>query len=734
MATRNIIDSKDKIKGYLQSRRLREAMRELRALAGSLSWTLQEDVDKVEESYRMMLQYAVKGVEDPGRQEVYDHIIASLYGIMDRVVREVEKADSSALYFNTLRYENMQPGDSVASLIGAYEKLCDNSSLYNLIIESQASRTKTIDMQREKEQMERRIFNRVWVEYPLTVGDTEAMEWAFSSEALPDYFKSLLVSALMLGLIAYYDERRLLLLLNVYQSAKEEVAMRALCAAMLAMYIHRNRLGLKVTQRVALLKDVVESWHEDVKRVFMQFIRARDTERINRKMQDELIPSMLKLRPDIYKKINDNSSIIDLSQLEENPEWQELLDKSGITDKMKELSRMQEDGGDVFMSTFAHLKHYPFFSEIANWFLPFHIDHSELMSSLSGEDSVAGEVIAASPFLCSSDKYSICLSLSSIPSQQRQMMMSQFSAHNINAAEIRNAELLADDARRDNVVNKYVQDVYRFFKLFRRKREFSDPFDMPLNMLQVPVLISDFDDVETLSVVAEFYFKRGYYSDAYDLFSRLSEKMPPSAQLFQKMGYCKQQDGQVEKALQYYEQAELLNAQSVWTLRRIAACYKLLGRPAKALEYFKRVVEMTDSDLAATLNVGHCLMELGRYEEALRYYFKVEFLDEKSTRAWRPIAWCALLGRDFKQSRRYYDKVMTDAPTAGDFLNMGHLELATGNVDTAVEKYKQSVTADGGNVEAFISSMEADKHYLEALGVDISSIPLLIDALLYELS
>ena len=733
--TRNqILERRKLIIGYLEASRLREALRELRILASGLSWTLQEEVDRVEESYRMMLQYAAQGVNDPARQEVYDRIVASLYSIMDRVTRENRKADSSALYFNTLRYEDMQSGDSLSSLIDGYIRLCDNSSLYNLITEAKANWEKTIEIQKEKEHAERRIFNRLWVTYPLSTGDVEALEMAFGSEVLPEYFKALIVSSLMLGLLAYYDERRLLLLLSVYQTASEQVAMRALCAAMMAMYVHRRRLGSKPAKMVEMLKDAVATWHDDVKKVFMQFIRARDTERINRKMQDELIPSMLKLRPDIYKKINDSTSMVDLSQIEENPEWQEMLDKSGITDKMKELSKMQEDGGDVFMSTFAHLKHYPFFSEVANWFLPFHIEHSALMESLTGEDSIAGEVIAASPFLCNSDKYSICLSLSSIPSSQRQMMMSQFSAHNINSAELRNAELLADDARRDNIANKYVQDVYRFFKLFRRKSEFRDPFDTPLNMLQVPLLADDFEDVETLSLVAEFYFKRGYYSDAFDLFSRLSEKMPPAADLFQKMGYCRQQEGDIEDALKYYEQSELLNSQSLWTLRRIAGCYKLLGRPAKALEYFCRVAEKKEADLTVALNIGHCLMELGRYDEALRYYFKVEFLDEKSTRAWRPIAWCSLLARDFEQSRRYYGKVADDNPTAGDLLNMGHLELASGNVRSAIDRYKESVIADGGNTESFIASMEADKHYLVDLGVDVSSVPLLIDAMLYELN
>ena len=37
----------------------------------------------------------------------------------------------------------------------------------------------------------------------------------------------------------------------------------------------------------------------------------------------------------------------DINALEENPEWQEMLDKSGITDKLKELTDLQMEGADV---------------------------------------------------------------------------------------------------------------------------------------------------------------------------------------------------------------------------------------------------------------------------------------------------------------------------------------------------------------------------------------------------
>ena len=51
-----------------------------------------------------------------------------------------------------------------------------------------------------------------------------------------------------------------------------------------------------------------------------------------------------------------------------------MMERSGLAEKLKEMSEIQEEGGDVMMGTFEHLKTFPFFSEPANWFLPFDTD------------------------------------------------------------------------------------------------------------------------------------------------------------------------------------------------------------------------------------------------------------------------------------------------------------------------------------------------------------------------
>lgn len=735
MTKNEIINNKNHIIRLLNCGRLYDAFAQLRYLSESVMvWEITDEIDQLEKSYQMMLNYAIQGVDDPARESFCKGIVCRMHELLDRVVRCRLLTKESTLYYSTLRFEQMHPNDSLLKLIDAYNEVVDKTSIYNLIT-SQSGTQSSTETKKEKEQLEKRIFNRIWTTFPLNSEDEVVLNKVLASNAQSQSFQELLVSALLMGAIEFYDSRRLKLLLNAYANENQYVSVKALIAILLILYRYNQRIvdDEKLINQINAVKEL-ETWSRDVKTAYLELIRTRDTERISKKMQNELIPEMLKLRPDISKKFNDSTEIIDISSLEENPEWEELLNKSGITDKIKELSQLQEEGSDVFMSTFSHLKSFPFFSDIANWFLPFSLDHSLVSDTLGSDISVVGDLIENAPYLCNSDKYSFLLSMGSIPQSQRQLMLSQFEQQRqaINDAGLSMSALTMPN-QRQNMMNKYLQDLYRFFKLFRRKGEFMDPFAAPINLINVPLLSNDLDDIETLTLVAEFYFKRKYYIEALDVYLSLSEKMPPSAPIFQKIGYCYQQNGNIEKALQNYEHAELLNAESLWTLRRIAACHRTLGHTQKALEYYKRVEYSKSGDLNIALNMGHCYLELGNYEEAIKCYYKVEFLDEKSNRAWRPLAWCLLLSKNFSQSKNYYDKILNDNPAFEDFLNMGHLSLAQGKIQDAINYYKKSINDNKSEIEKLLHSLKEDEKHLLEIGINVSMIPYIIDALLYSI-
>ena len=341
---------------------------------------------------------------------------------------------------------------------------------------------------REKEKLEQRIFNKVWVSFPLKNEDEELLRKILTSDDYSQHFRELIISSILMGLLEFYDSKKMSLLLYAYESENETVSVKAFIAILLAMHLHSARItDKKILNQLDTIRENA-NWSSDIKTAYLEFVKTQDTERISRKMQDELIPEMIKLRPDIYDKLNDSSIGLDVSSIEENPEWEELLQNSGITDKIQELNKLQEDGSDVFMSTFSHLKSFPFFSEISNWFLPFTINHSLVIETLGSDSSIIGEVIINAPYLCCSDKYSFVLSMGSIPQQQRQLMLSQFEQMGSAGLSLHS---LTQPGQRKGIMNTYLKDLYRFFKLFRRKSEFVDPFQRQVNLVNLPMLANN---------------------------------------------------------------------------------------------------------------------------------------------------------------------------------------------------------------------------------------------------
>ena len=454
----------------------------------------------------------------------------------------------------------------------------------------------------------------------------------------------------------------------------------------------------------------------------MQLLKATDTERITGKMEREVIPGMMKIKPELDRKIRELRNLSDLEgAMEENPEWEEVFERSGLAEKLRELNELQSDGGDVMMVTFSRLKTFPFFNDIANWFLTFDKDHSSIGASDSPEADALKDIISEMPYLCDSDKYSMMLSMDNIPAPQREMMMQQLKAGNINFAEISASSLRPEADRAENAVNKYIQNLYRFFNLFRRKNEFYNPFSGFINLPELRELSEWLADPVFVRETAEFYFKRGYYAEALAMFEKLTGRQDTPSdqwQVYQKAGYCLQKLGRIHEAITMYGRSELTSPDNVWTLRRLAQCHRMLGENSKALEYYRRISSLQADDMLTALNIGMCLMQLRRFDEAMKEFFRVEYLDEDSDRARRPIAWCAFRMGDLPRARAYSDKILADNPKAEDYLNAGHIALACGDPRTAAEMYQKACGQSGYDTGWFLKAMNDDAEALRDAGVD----------------
>ena len=381
---------------------------------------------------------------------------------------------------------------------------------------------------------------------------------------------------------------------------------------------------------------------------------------------------------------------------------------------------MQLEGSDVFIATFAHLKTFPFFKTLSNWFLPFHSAHSSIIESLGAARIGLADVVQHAPYLCNSDKYSFCLSLGALPDSQRSMMSAQLEEQNAALNEARQSELPDSTKQRVAIVNAFVQDLYRFFKLFSRRREFIAIMDHAgLDMTDCIPVTRVSRDAHVLELLGTLYFKNAFYDDAIKCFTRL-EGMEDATDdhIYQKIGFAYQNAGKARKALDYFKRYELLHEDEEWNMRHMAACYRQLGEHDKALDYYRRVEAMRPDNVSLALTIGHILLEDGHTSEALQQYFKADLMEGAKHRAWRPIAWCSFLLNDYDRAIDYYDRIARDdTPSPQDLLNRGHTLLCQGKTQEAIQTYRQSLKLMNGDTAKFRHAFKGDAVELRLHGV-----------------
>ena len=719
MTIQEINKAYNRIIGSLDNKELKTAFDSIQSLIiGSKEYASQEKLDELQETYKSMLHYRMGGVKDPMQEQIYRNLQTSAYELADLLKHKLLATDSSLSFYsrrriagNILNFSSFHKELSQANERGAKRELEETISL---------------------------LFTRLWLSDPLSKEESDSIRKILENPFFPFIIGSQTVSGLFLGLLESFDKEKILLLFDaVSLSMNEEVRIRALICILVILYLYRRRTPLypQIKNRLAALAEQ-QGFTKSVLTISLRFILARDTEKISRKLQDEIIPEMMKLHPKISRKINLRDFNPEQLGDDMNPDWQNMLADSSLGKKMEEFSELQMEGADVMHSTFVHLKSFPFFHDMNNWFMPFIPNHSMIDSNVPSSDSTSKDVLnimADSTFMCNSDKYSLFFSMMQLPEQTRKMMSAQFSGQASEMIQQSKEELISKRGKTEIITGQYIQDLYRFFKLYPRKQDFEDIFSFPLDFHNLDILQPYISDEESLTTIAEYYLRKNYFEDALNIYERLVKSNKENDVLHQKIGYCKQMAGDIEGALDSYLHADLVNSGSKWVTRRIAGCYRTLKQPEKALEYYRRYEDLSPDNLSVQTSIGHCYLELKNYNEALKYYYKVDYLDAKSHKAWRPIAWCSFLTGKYDQARNYYNKIIDFKPETQDFLNAGHTEWALQNIKNAINLYKQAIQSEKNNFSKFREQFMQDVPDLVVAGIEEEEVALMLDQLRYAL-
>lgn len=739
---RTIIQHK-KINRLVSERRLKQSLDLLsEMMKNSSAGQLRDELDNLIMTYQNMLTYTIDGVPDPERHKIYIKLIQSLLTLADKVKQDILSRNSGWHTYWVRQQTEKELRLSGKSLIDTVDDLVFKSELDEwLELSKEAIQNPHKNSLQRNRKLITNIFNHLWLTDYYGDAENSLVRIIQKSENFRWHERCLFITAITLSSLRTWQTEKLIHLADIYTSGENMVSERALTGLILNLYYYTGRLNLypELTEKLVHLS-FDKNFREHCRIIILQTIRSRETEKLGKRLHDEILPKVEKYKPLIEEKLDLENILPNYKNDEKNPDWSDMFkDSEDMFKSMEELTRLQMEGSDVYMSAFANMKHFDFFKDFQNWFVPFYpghetvneLSHDEILGPGSGE---LAEALYRTPFICNSDKFSLLLNLKYLPASQKTMMLKIFKMELEGLQQLNEEESITDPYRNFRInATQYIQDIYRFFKLSPYRKEFEDLFSTKLDLYNSDFFTLVFRDHEMEKAIADYFFSRDFYSDALVLYLRQVPDKPDDSELYEKTGYCYQETGDYENALKFYKLAELIDRKA-WTVKKTGLCLRRLGRTEEALEYYMEASKMEPENLHSIMMVGHCHLDLKNYEEALKYYFRIEFSEPENIKILRPIAYCYFALGKFEDSEKYFDRIAEKKINAHDHINRGHLALCKGNKREAINHYRQAVTSGELTKDQFVTIFNSDSPMLVSHGIDPEDLPIIIDYLLFVMN
>ncbi len=726
MIKESFINKIKEVKKYISANKLADAIELLTKIASAENqYKITDALTQIKQTYSYMMHYMLQGVKDSSRADLYLSIKESLLGIADDLMIGELAVESPEIYYSSLRI-------CLLNQFSLSDMLKEMDSLKNKLSETtDDAELKSINAKLFN--CYHIIFDILWTSRKNTKNNEVIQNWIIENKDDHELIAYFLVP-ITLSLLKYYDSKKLALLINLYNSEiSGQISALSMTAVLMVFNTHLDRIR-NDADIVKLIKIWTgsETVMNHVVIIAKQILHTFDTDRAFSKMNNEVIPELIKMRPEFIRKFGDIKLNENIEELENNPAWEEMMENTGLADKLKELSEMQSEGADLMMISFSNLKQFHFFNNVDSWFIPF----SSMNPAFSGDQRIDDSLDILNTFgntLCSSDKYSLAIALQKMSVDQSMGMIAQLRMQINQAKEMFGGIYNTEDKTPEfeDTVKSFIKSLHRFFKLFNKRNEFNNPFDKLWKFDKFPAIGTDFTKNDISQLIAEYYFKLGLYSFALYWFKNIERRLGSESFYWEKTGYCNQCINKYNDALTCYRKAELLKEPSLWLLKQLALISMKLDNKQDALMYYNEAKKRDPDNLPILFNLGNLNLEIGNIPQALQSFYHANYIAPEDIKIWRAIGWSELLNKNYEKSDQYYSKILsisesgrTEKPSSTDYMNAGHAKLLMGRLHDASILYTKAAKLDKVNFEKdFIE----DIPILKSLKVDPLTIDILLD-------
>lgn len=686
--------------------------------------------EDVKNDYRLMQDAMMRGLRDDKIDEVYADIMRKVYGAgLDVFIEEKVKKYSSFAYARVSAQQTEAHPDAVRTVLEAYVQ-----DMAMMAFEPENTRKAKMEkLMADHHAYIKQIFNALLVA-PMW-NDRRAADFAdlLLSPTIDRDDALLLVSAVMLATMNVNDPYKWDMLAEVYVRATDKVLkMRALVGWVLSLpYDPRGpRLFPFVQERIkAMLAD--KTTLKQMLDMQMQMLFCCNADADNEEIQRNIMPTLI-------KNTNLQMTRLGIVEKEDDP-MKDIMDPNAAERDMEEMERkyrkmmdMQKQGSDIYFGGFSKMKTFPFFNDLCNWFAPFNAAHPAL--------GAARERLAGSTFLnnlmengpfCDSDKYSFALAIAQImdrmPDNVKEMLNSDATlGPTVSKEEQENPAYIC---------RSYLQSLYRFFRLYRSKRDFLNPFildeleDNDGNALFLSYKLLACPEMEENAVaLCGFLLKRKMMRELMSM--AICFKSSQNPRLVRFLALVPMTDGKWQEAYDLFASVSE-DQHTEESLRGMAHCCMSLKRFGEAVAIYRRLLAMHPDSFSYQLNLAVCLMSSDAFsscgdaassscgdvasscdasscdasscdassslggkvearpnkvvEEGTKLLYKLDYEHPNNANVRRVLAWCMMLQGSFDKAIDIYTRLLSqpDAVSA-DRLNAAYAHWLSRDVARAV--------------------------------------------------
>lgn len=665
------------------------------------AWSYGEKIEEIKSAYKSMLQFMVQGGKDEQRSSMFRNFENQLTEIADALERLGELMDEASHYTTTYR-----------TLVNLYS---ENFRLADLL---------------DTEKSDIDLFNAIWTSGQLTIEEEEALADFLMDEEAPMSRKQLVMTALTLGCISYYDAAKFRLLLDHTVSLHTQLRVRAVTGIVFIHIVHRLRLDEYPESKARLMATTEsEDFVEELTCLQRFLFFSMETEHYEQHLEEELLPEMRK-QINLNDKVKSLDEVMDdMGEISMNPEWDNTESKEKLQKTMDEFAALQQQGADLYMGSFKILKQqFSFFRQAANWFRPFDLNYKEV--SEAARKSPFLQMILGGAGLCDSDKYSLCLMAGSMKSLQVNEAMNQ------NEELKKRAERMAKDLMErpeptfNDEMRNYLQGFYRFCKLFIQRKAFVNPFEKDLFLVHCKPFDEILVDVDFYVDMADWAVKGKSIELAKNLLEIIPEEHRTN-KILQKLGYCYERMGDFHHAAEAYRTALYQKGdESKWTIEHFADCLFQLQNYRQAYVFYSQLIEEVPDSTDVQLKFAHCLISNKQYKDALKCLYKLDYKFPDWAKILNPLAYCLLMTGKVEKAKEAYLKLLELEPHADYQIRLADAEWALGHVSEAIKIYRHAIkmhTQETGEVNTRINFEGQHTQLLELLGFTVEDILMMTD-------